>query len=155
MTKIRHSSIALVAIAAMLFSSGCSTKTLADVAKAELVVSTSCSAAFQVITQAAAATPPLIDQATANSIVAVLLKIEQANQQAETATQQVSTLSAANEASLLNIITPVQQAIAVAVTQGTLGINDATTKAAVVAALTAVQVAITAVVTTVQAVKTS
>lgn len=139
----------------LLFSSACSNGSLAAVGKAELAVSTACSAAFQTVTMAAATNPPLIDQTTANNIVSVLLKIEQANQQAETATQAISTLSAANQANLLAIIQPIQTAIANAVTQGTVGIKDPTTQTSVVAALTAVQVAITAVVTTVQAVKTT
>jgi hypothetical protein len=139
----------------LLVTAACNNGTLQDIAKAELGVSTACSAAFQTVTQAAAANPPLISQPDANNIVGILLKIEQANAQAETATQAISTLNAANQASLLNIITPIQAAIAAAINTGALNITDAKTKTAVLAALTAVQVAITAVVTTVQAVKTS
>lgn len=154
-SNVRRSSFALLAGALLLFSVGCSDKSLADVAKAELAVSTACSTAFQAVTTAAATNPPLIDQPTATSIVQVLLKIEQANAQAEQATQQITTLNAQNQATLLNILQPIQTAIAQAVMAGTVGIKDPKTQTAVVASLTAVQVAITAVVTTVQAVKTT
>jgi hypothetical protein len=133
----------------------CNNGTLANVAKAELAVSTACSAAFQTVTTAAAANPPLISQADANNIVGILLKIEQANAQAETATAAITTLNASNQASLLNIIQPIQTAIAGAINTGAINITDPTTKTAVLASLTAVQVAVTAVVTLIQQVKTS
>lgn len=149
--------VRMLAAAMVLFSiialSACSDKSLQEIAKGELAVSTACSAAFQTVTQAAALNPPLIDQQTANNIVQVLLRIEQANQQAETATQQISTLSAANKANLMNILQPIQAAIVQAVNTGTVGIKDPKTKAAVDAALAAVQVAVTAVATTVNSAK--
>jgi hypothetical protein len=145
----------LAAVLGLLVSTGCNNGTLASVAKAELAVSTACSAAFQTVTTAAATNPPLISQADANNIVGILLQIEKANAQAETATAAITTLNAANQASLLNIIQPIQVAITGAVNTGAINIKDPTTKTAVLASLTAVQVAVTAVVTLIQSVKTS
>lgn len=142
----------------MLFmglTTACNNATLANVAKAELAVSTACSGAFQTVTAAAAANPPLISQADANNIVGILLKIEQANAQAETATAAITTLNATNQASLLNIIQPIQAAITGAINTGAVNITDVKTKTAVLASLTAVQVAITAVITLIQTVKTT
>ena len=139
----------------LLFMLACNNGTLANIAKAELAVSTACSGAFQTVTAAAASNPPLISQADANNIVSILLKIEQANAQAETATAAISTLNATNQASLLNIIQPIQAAITGAINTGAVNISDPKTKTAVLASLTAVQVAVTAVVTLIQQVKTS
>lgn len=153
-TRVRVIGSALT-IALMIVSAACNDKTIANIAKAELAVSTACSTAFQVVSQANAQNPPLISTADSTAIIGTLLKIEQANQQAETATQQISQLNAANQASLLQIVQPLQTAITNAINQNTLGIADSKTKTAVLAALTAVNTAITTVVTIIQAVKTA
>lgn len=142
---------ALILAAVMLSGVGCSDSTLQKVAKAELDISAGCSTTFTAVS--AAQTSGLISTADATTIMQVLLKVEQADQQAETATSALTTLNATGSASLLADIQPVQTALSNLVASGLTGIKDANTKTAVLAGLTLVTTAIATAVALLQAVK--
>lgn len=148
-----RAAIAILLLCCVAALSSCTDSTLQKIGKAELAVSTACSSAFQVVSTAAAANPPLISQADANNVVGVLLKIEQADAQAEAATQAISQLNAQNKADLLGVVQPLQTAITNLISTGVINIQDPGTRNAVLVALTAVQTAIATTVAIIQGVK--
>lgn len=144
MNRFRSLFLAHTLIAALVFQAACNPSTIATVAKGEATIEAACSTASTVVIQGNQA--GLIASPDAVAIEHVILDIELANGQALTATAQINTLTAANQASLLNVLQPIQTAIANAVASGTLGIKDPATKAKVDLALTTIQTAITATV---------
>jgi hypothetical protein len=149
---VRSIPIAAALVAALLFQTACNSSAIADAAKAEAAIETACNSAFQVVVQGNQ--EGLITLADAVAINAVILKIEQANGQALTATAKLNSLSAANQANLLAILQPVLDAINGAVVNGTVGIKDPATQQKVLLALTTIQTAATAAVAILKAVKT-
>lgn len=128
---------------------------LQAVARSEATITAASMTAFTVVSQAAAANPPLIPTSDAAAIMRVLLQIEQANQQAIATTAAISTLSTANQSSLLQVLTPVAAAINTAVQNGTANVKDPTTKAAIQTALIALQSAVALIISSVQGAPTA
>ena len=89
------------------------------------------------------------------AIISVLVTIEQANRQAQTATASISTLSAANQTNLLAILAPVQLAISNSVANGTVGIKDPATQQKVQLGLVTIQTVINTGVAFIKAAKTA
>ena len=132
----------------------CSTSALSTAAKIESAASLGCSTAFQIVSQAAAS--GLIAQADANAIVTKLIVIEQADQQAETATAAIAaapTSTNSTAANILAIVQPIATAVNASVADGLVGIKDPATKQKVLLALTTAQTAIAAGLAILQAVK--
>lgn len=144
----------LLVLAAILVLVSCKDSTLNEIAKFEADLNAACSTTFTVVTAAAAANPPLISQSDATAIIETLLTIEQADRQAETATAQISTLSSADQANLLTILTPVETAINNSVANGTVGIKDPATKLKVQTALVAIQTLVNSGIGLIKAAKT-
>lgn len=143
----------LILIGALLFQAACSSGTIAQVAKAEAAVETSCNAGFTFVVQANA--QGLISTPDATAIVNVILKVEQANGQALTATAAINNLSAADQQNLLNVLNPIVAAVNTAVASGTVGIKDQATQQKTLLVLTTIQTAVNAAVTLIQLAKTS
>lgn len=155
MVDFKKWSLALAAVGLMLFCGACSDSTLNQIAKFEADLNAACSTTFTVVAGASTASPPLISTADAAAIIAVLVQIEQGNRQAQTATAAISTLSAANQASLITVLTPIETAINNSVSNGTVNIKDPATKQKVQTALVTIQSIVNAGVALIQAAKTS
>ena|SRR5271166_774332 len=145
--------IALLSFIAAVFSVSCSDSTLNQVAKAEADINAACATTFTVVAAASTANPPLISTADATAIIQVLLQIEQADRQAETATQQISSLNTSNAATVLAVLAPIETAINNAVQNGAANIKDPATKTKVQAALVTIQTLVNSTVALLQAVK--
>jgi hypothetical protein len=142
-------SIALLACAAL---AACSNSALSAAAKAEAAVSLGCSSTFTIVTQAQAS--GLISLQDATAVVTVLLSIEQANQQAETATAAIAAApTTAGLAGLPNILAPVNTALTNAIKGGFVGIKDAGTQQKIILALTTAQTVLTGAIAIIGAVK--
>jgi hypothetical protein len=154
MVPVCFKSLAVFAVVtALLFQSACSASTIAAVAKSEAVIESSCNAAFTLVVQGN--TSGLISTADATAINTIILKVEQANGIALTATAAMNELTAAGQASLLADLQPLVAALNTAVTSGTSGIKDPTTQKNVLEALTLIQTGLNATVAILQAAKTS
>lgn len=147
--------LSILALGLMLFTSACSDSTLKQIAKFESDLNAACSTTFTVVAAASTTTPPLISTPDAAAIIAVLVQIETANRQAETATASISTLSAANQTNLLAILAPIQLAINNSVANGTLGIKDPATRQKVQLALVTIQTIVNTGVAFIKAAKTA
>ena len=100
MVDFKKWTLAVVAVGLMLFCGSCSDSTLNQIAKFEADLNAACSTTFTIVAGASATSPPLISTSDAATIISTLVTIEQGNRQAQTATAQISTLSAANQARL-------------------------------------------------------
>lgn len=149
--RIAASACALISILAL---ASCSDPTLKQIAKFEADLNAACSTTFTVVAGAAAQNPPLISTADATSIIGTLTLIEQANRQAETATGQISQLSAADQTNLLAILAPIETAVNNAVANGTTGIKDPATKTKVQTALATIQALLNGGIAIIKAAKT-
>lgn len=155
MVDFRKWTLAFLALGLILFSQACSDPTLKQVAKFEADLNAACSTTFTVVAQASSTNPPLISTSDAAAIIAVLIQIEQANRQAETATASIASLSAANQTNLLSILAPVEIAINNSVANGTVGIKDPATQQKVQLGLVSIQSIVNAGVSLIKAAKTS
>jgi predicted Abi (CAAX) family protease len=152
MIKFRRYSAVFLAVFCSLALAACSNKALTVAGKAEAAVSLGCSSAFTIVGQAQ--TSGLISTADATAVIDVLVSIEQANMQAETATAAiVATPTAAGIAGLVNVLNPIATAITNGINTGLLGVKDAGTKQKITLALTTAQTALTAAIAIVQVVK--
>jgi hypothetical protein len=151
MTRYRTitASIALLACAAL---AACSNSALSAAAKAEAAISLGCSSAFTITTQAQSS--GVISLADATAVVNVLITIEQANQQAETATAAIAAApTTSGIAGLGNVLAPVNTALTNAIQGGFVGIKDAATKQKIILALTTAQTVLTGAIAIISAVK--
>lgn len=154
----RRGLTAVMACATLLLTSCLHTGTvpssaLGDIVKFEAGLNAVVTTAFTDVSTAAAA--GLISQQTANVISQALLQIEQANMQAQTLTASITTLSAANKATLLNLLGPITTTISNLVANGTVGIKDPTTQQKVQLDIVAISTAIAAGVALITAVVTA
>ena len=147
--------LSVLVLGAILFTSSCTDSTLTQIAKFESDLNAACSTTFTVVAAASTATPPLISTPDAAAIINVLVQIEQANRQAQTATASISTLSAANQTNLLAILAPIQLAISNSVANGTVGIKDPATQQKVQLALVTIQTIVNTGVAFIKAAKTA
>lgn len=122
--------------------------TISKIVTFENTFNTAATQAFNVVT--AAATAGLISQADANAIVAGITQAEQANQQAQTLTATIQTLSASNQATLLNLLQPIATAINNLVANGTVNIKDAKTKTDVLGVLVTLQTLLAGILVVIQ-----
>lgn len=150
----KHLSLAVV-LALVLVTASCSDPTLRQVAKFETDLNAATSTAFTVVVGASQTNPPLISQADSVAIVRVLLQIEQGDQAAIAATQQLSTLSATGQTSLLATLGPIETAVDNAVQNGTVNIKDPATKTKVQTALLSIQALLNSGVALIKAAKTA
>jgi hypothetical protein len=150
-TNIARITLAAILLTCLLLSLTACGGTLATIAKAEADITAGCTTAYTVV--ATANSQGLISTPDAAVIMNVLLQIELANKQALAATASISTLSASNSATLLNIVTPIDTALQNLISNGLAGIKDPATQAKVKLGLTTIQTAITAIVTVLKAVK--
>ena len=139
---MRPSRIAPALVAAScLFVASCvhttPQSTLQRVTQFEAALNTACQSAFTTV--ATAEQSGLIPTSDAATIINTLVQIEQANQRAQAATQGLTTIAAADQTNLLNILNPLSAAINTAVANGVLGIKDAATKQKVQTALLLIQ----------------
>lgn len=153
MVDFKKWSLALAAVGLMLFCGSCSDSTLNQIAKFEADLNAACATTFTIVAGASTTSPQLISTTDAASIIAVLVQVEQANRQAQTATAQIAALAPADQTNLLNILTPVETAINNAVANGTVGIKDPATQQKVQAALVSIQTIVNAGVTLIKAAK--
>ena len=144
---------AISLVAALVFQAGCSSGTIADVAKAEAGIEAACNTGFTFVVQANS--QGLISTPDAIAINNVILKVEQANGAALTATAKINSLSAADQQNLLSVLNPVVAAINTAVASGTAGIKDPATQQKTLLILTTIQTAVNAAVAILRAAKTS
>ena len=155
MVNFKKWGLALAAVSLMLYCNACSDSTLNQIAKFEADLNAACATTFTVVAGASTTNPQLVSTQDAAAIIGVLVQIEQANKQAQVATAQISTLSAANQANLLNVLMPIQTAINNSVANGTLGIKDAATKQKVQVALVTIQSIVNAGIALIQGAKTA
>ena len=137
----------------LFFQASCAGGTIAAVAKSEATIEAACNSAFTLVVQANQS--GLISTADAATINTVILRVEQANGLALTATASINALTGASQASLLADLTPIVAAINEAVANGTAGIKDPATQQKVLLALTLIQTGVNATVAILQAAKTS
>lgn len=140
----RQMVVGLVVLTLLL--TACTDTDLQRLAKAYDVTAQAMTVVQTAVVNANAATPPLINNATATKIMQVTLKVNLANKDAITATRAIAKLDNPTKAKVSEILKPSIEAInAAVVDQNILSIQDVKTRDAIHAALTAAQTEFTTV----------
>lgn len=84
----------------------------------------------------------VIPDSVVSSVLAVTVKVAQADQQVTSITQGLTALTPAQQTSIAAILPPISQAISASITSGLIPIKDANTQAAVRALLVTLQTTI-------------
>lgn len=140
--RVHRTRLAVMMILMLVVTVACKDKTLSDVSHYLNVETKAMNDIQHIIFKANKTTPPLIDKATADKIIALCLHIDKATHQGITLTRNLNALGATDKASLLGILNPILDEVNKAVADPAVsGIKDDNTRIAVQRGLAAIQTA--------------